>query len=241
MHACGSLSKKQRGSAVVETLLLLPGIIAFLLLFFQLILLFHAELMTSYSAFCAVRAAIVLSPNQLRGVAARNEPLDLTEADRPELQRVRRAAAIALIPVSPLYSAHLGVATQTAPNIQNTEQLAGLAALFPPTSGNVKFLASMAERAPYALSPNNTRVALVVKARNGGNEKALLVTVQVRYRYLLIMPLVGRLIGKSFPGAGFFGGYYYYELDRSYTLPVQAEDIFPEPQSPLYSATEKNQ
>src|SRR5438477_477425 len=112
----------------------MPGIITFLLLFFQLILLFHAELVTSYSAFCAVRAAIVLSPRQLRSLAKTAHPMDsgAQTTDQEDVERVRRAAAIALIPISPIFSPRLAAATQSLPSLEQTERLSALGLLFPP-------------------------------------------------------------------------------------------------------------
>ncbi len=91
-------------------------------------------------------------------------------------------------------------------------------------------VASLAQRTPYALSPENTRVTLSVRPVTGQRGDTLLVTVRVRYRYFMIIPFAGRLFGTSYPGSGFLGGYYYREMERSYTLPVMADELFPESQ-----------
>ncbi len=226
-----TVDNREAGSALLQTLLLLPGIIIILLFFFQLILLFQAELVTSYAAFCAVRSAIVLNPDRLVILSHRGHIENDTEAnDDEDLERVRRSAAFALIPISPTYSATLGSATQSPPRVEETVRLSSLAGLFPPRSGNAEIVGSSAKRIPYALSRQNTRVSLSVKPRPGQDSKVLLITAKVQYRYYLTIPIVGRLLGTTYPGSGFFGGYYYFDIDRSYTLPVEGDELFPESQ-----------
>ena len=214
--------------------------IVVLLVFFQLILLFQAELVTSYAAFCAVRSAIVLSPERLWSLAHRGHTDKGSGTNEDEdLETVRRSAAIALIPISPIYSTTLGAVTQSPPRVEETVRLASLAVLFPPRSGTAEIATSSAKRAPYALSPQNTRVSVSVQPRPGQGSGVLLITARVQYRYFLTIPLVGRLMGRAYSGSGFLGGYYYFDIDRGYTLPAEADELFPESQRLEYPAEDK--
>lgn len=218
----GAVRRTESGSATIQTLLLLPGIVLVLLFFFQLTLLLHAKLVVNYASFCAVRAASVLGAERLLQLERRGT----VEASGDEdLDRVRRAATISLSPISPVLSTTLPF-LNAGPAGGSIEPLTAL-------SATLRFSDNLRQRERYAAAPENTTVTIHVAERDH-NKNVLLTTTTVEYHYYLAIPFVGRLMGERYPGEGLLGGYYFYAFRESYGLPVDGRPTFPEPQRLLF-------
>jgi hypothetical protein len=93
--------KNNKGQAMLETLIVLPVVVFFILLIIQVALMYNAKLITNYAAFCATRAAVVYNGDS---------------------QKAHNAAAIALSCVSPpLIKDALTTTQDLLQNIQNID------------------------------------------------------------------------------------------------------------------------
>jgi Flp pilus assembly pilin Flp len=92
----------QGGTAAIEMALLLPFALMITLVIVQAALLFNANMVVHYAAFCAARMAVVTVPADYTDIddeaANRVNPPEIQPSDK--LERIRRAAVMALIPIS---------------------------------------------------------------------------------------------------------------------------------------------
>jgi len=87
------------GTAVIEFAMLFPILMMVMLIIVQLSLLMQGNLIVNYATYAAVRSAVVQIPQDVDMFGeARNELDD--DPDAPKMSRIRRAAVLALTPVS---------------------------------------------------------------------------------------------------------------------------------------------
>jgi hypothetical protein len=221
---------QESGASVVEFMLAFPLLLALILTILQIALIIQAKIVVNYAAFCSVRTAIVTIPSKIRSqrsgrfedynVIATNDP------ESPKMEIIRRAAALPCTAVSPLLSGAFW--TFSGPNYEVIPALILVGAAFPATVDGKEVPLQLVQRGPYAYGRENTKVE--VSGEGGGFHDHNLVTVKVTHRYYLAIPFANRLLGRSYPGLGFFGGAYYITIAEEYSLLNEGEPLFPKDQ-----------
>jgi hypothetical protein len=217
----------ESGSSAVEFVLVLPGLAMLLLMILQIALVVQAKFVVNYAAFCAVRSAIVVIPDEVSR-ERRNEVGNHETSEKVEI--IQRSAALPLTAISPLpgFSIARGV-----PFLENPEVIADLIKLAPFDVAPDSMMGQVMLRAPYAYHLENTAVqVLTVQGTEGGSFMDHdWVTVKVQYRYYLAVPFAKKLFGTSYSGNPFwniiFGTDYYYPIVEQYTLPFDGEPMLP--------------
>jgi hypothetical protein len=100
LRRSGRWGGDQDGSAALEMVLLSPLALMIFLMVVQSALLFNANMVIHYSAYCAARMAVVVVPADFNDDEAPNlvHPPQYEPSDK--LERIRMAAVLALIPIS---------------------------------------------------------------------------------------------------------------------------------------------
>ena len=219
----------ERGLSALEITLMLPVILILLLLFLQVCLIVQAKFVVNHAAMAAVRSAIVTIPATVRsrksGRTESHNLVRLNDSNSPKLTEIQRAAAFALTAISPVFSPQLAVMTgitkgpdRYAPLGRVLQQLSGLI-------GSSRLASEVMLRAPYAYDSSNTKIE-IIPANKRQREGRFLdhdeVTVRVTHRYYLGVPGAAMILGKRFPGGG-----YYINITEQYTLQIEGEPIFP--------------
>lgn len=222
---------RQSGSSAVEFVLVLPALAVLLLMILQIALIVQAKFVVNYAAFCAVRSAIVVIPDEVE-TGGRAEPRN--QIGNPESSEkteiIQRSAALPLTAISPLpgFSIARGI-----PILTNPQVIADLIKLAPFDVGPRSMVGQMMLRAPYSYHTENTAVKIVTpQGEEGGSFlEHDWVTVKVQYRYYLAVPFAKKLFGTSYSGNPFwniiFGTDYYYPMVEQYTLPLDGEPLLP--------------
>jgi hypothetical protein len=91
-------ARGERGAAMLEFVMVMPFALMIILIMIQSMLLMVGNVVVHYSAYCAVRVAIVTIPDDYIPSEPANEMNDGLNSDK--YQRIRRAAEWALMPVS---------------------------------------------------------------------------------------------------------------------------------------------
>ena len=217
----------ESGSSAVEFVLVLPGLAMLLLMILQIALIVQAKFVVNYAAFCAVRSAIVVVPDEVSR-EQRNQVGNHETSEKVEI--IQRSAALPLTAISPLpgFSIARGV-----PVLENPAVIADLIKLAPFDVAPDSMMGQVMLRAPYAYHLENTAVQVLnVQGTEGGNFLDHdWVTVKVQYRYYLAVPFAKKLFGTAYSGNPFwnviFGTDYYYPIVEQYTLPFDGEPMLP--------------
>jgi hypothetical protein len=223
-------TEPESGTSAVEFVLVLPILAVMLLMILQIALLVQAKFVVNYAAFCAVRAAITVIPDEVASnglFESRNRVGKHESSEKVEM--IHRSAALPLTAISPVP----GLSGATGlPVLTNPQPIAQLIKLAPFDVGPESMMGQVMLRAPYAYHPENT----VVEIFDGdGNEAHNFrdhdwVTVKVSYRYYLAVPFAKRLFGTAYSNDWWnilFGTDYYYPVVEQYTLPVDGEPMLP--------------
>jgi hypothetical protein len=101
----GAFNGDQGGSAAIEMTLLFPFALMIFLIVIQATILFNANMVVNYAAFAATRTATTVVPmeilfNDPMRDENHNRVVPPGEGDSKKLEMIRRAAVLALIPVS---------------------------------------------------------------------------------------------------------------------------------------------
>jgi len=214
-------------SASAEMVMVLPIFIFVILLFIQFILVANATMVMNYAAYNAARSAIVWWPDDTQCTADGNRPTRNT-LDKCKKDRIRKAAVISLIGISPPPAA-LGT-VQNVLMLANDPSSVVLSQALNQVNGffvaNDVDLGRVANKYLYANNEEFTKVEFP-----GGDTITDFgaVTVDVKYRFFLNMPLVGWVFGEPYSATGLFlNGPYYAELKARMSLINEGEKIHPQ-------------
>jgi hypothetical protein len=182
-------ARVQSGVEMLEFAILLPFMLMIVLIMIQTSLLMGGMLSVHYSAFCAARSAVVMVPENLPGEL----PNEVTpDADFGKLQRIRDAAAIAVMPVC--------AGSAEAPAGDAAAMQAGLNSVFggygKPTPG---WTSMLPRKFQYAF--DHTKVELAPPALNGIYAEHEDLVVTVRHDLYLAVPYAGNIFGMVAGGA----------------------------------------
>ncbi len=203
-----SFADDQRGVAMIEFVLLFPIAFGIILVMVQTAQLMKGNMFVHYAAFSAARSAVVQIPRSLAGE-------DRNWLDGPEssakLQRIRRAAVLAVLPVAGALRDH------AVPPADVDIVAAGIESLYqaygdsPPNWLSRKF----ADQYAYANAHTTVEVGPPADEESGvyGDREDIRVTV--RHELHLVLPYVGRMLGEELSGEP---GEYYSEVFASYVL-----------------------
>ena len=231
--------KHERGVLTLQFVLLVPLLMMLLTTILQIALLIQAKFVVNYAAFCALRSAIVSIPAEMTSPESRrtesHNQINFNDEHSAKLDAIRRAAALPLTAISPVYGPGVALSTGTAPDVSLVTQLSRVALLFPGSVGGQDVSHQLLLRAHYAYDRQNTQVEIVIKSNNAQSQGRFddhdLVTVRVTHRYYLTVPFANRLFGRPFFGSRWWGGSgFYYPITEEYTLPLEGEPLFPEGQ-----------
>ena len=126
-----TLHGDQGGAAAIEMTLLFPFALMIFLVIIQTALLFNANMVVHYAAFCAARMATVVMPQSFPqgfppGDPSAMEPINLmlpdNDASSPKIEAIRRAAVLALVPISAQASASAGAMDSGGANASSQTQ-----------------------------------------------------------------------------------------------------------------------
>jgi hypothetical protein len=210
------------GSSELEFALALPWFLVSVLVTIQMTLMVNAMLVVDYAAFCAARSAAVWLPQTVPNEAANSiAPPDDTDSEK--WSRIRRAASLSCIPISPRLSSFAGGFLQLPAAAITAEQFQALAALGDPMPGQTisPLRLGIDTLDKWFYSALFTDVSLygqdgMPRTDFPGDTP---VTARVAHKFYMNVPFAGPLMGRVF-GHRYFWliGPYYVELSSSYTL-----------------------
>jgi len=218
------LRADEQGTSELEFALAFPIFLVSVLITIQIALLLNAQLVVDYAAFCAARSAAVWVPQDLPDEPPNSIASD-EESSAEKRTRIRRAAAVATLAVSPRLSTFLfgSLMSQASPSPldgASLGRLAAAAAIPPdPRIDYVKLGVDVVDK--YLYSELFTAVELV---GDDGEPRvtftpAAPITARVTHKFEMAVPFAGHVLGAAF-GDRFvpFVGPYYIPLTASYTL-----------------------
>jgi len=206
----------EAGQAMTEVAVSFPILLITTLILMQLALMFQARNVVTYAAFSAARAAIVWIParvpldENLPAVEARHE---INVDGGEKFDKIRQAAAMACIPISPKATTVLGGVPFIGDLIASSSvAFTSLVSIFALPSN---YADNALQR--YAYSTFATQVTLYKATETGFVEQEGQsawsyprspsdVAVRVRHRFYLSIPVVNRIIGDSWTVADFGPG-----------------------------------
>ncbi len=216
----------ERGTSELEFTIALPVFLVSVLTVVQVALMVNAYLVVDYAAYCAARSAAVWLPQSTPGEPERQLAAD--EEDTSEKRsRIRRAAAIAVLPIAPRLSRFRPWLTIPAPPQPiDAATLARLAAVRPQdgatlTPGRLAF--ALLEKWPYAWW--GTEVSLRDDHGNPATSFAdsTTVTARVTHKFEMAVPFAGPALGYALGDRYIrFIGSFYLPITTSYTLMLAA-------------------
>ena len=204
------------GQAMTEVAVSFPILLITTLILMQLALMFQARNVVTYAAFSAARAAIVWIPARV----PLDENLPITEDSHQinmdggeKLEKIRQAAAMACVPISPKASTVLGGVPFIGDLIASSS--AAFSSLFSIFALPSEYAENALQR--YAYSTFATEVTLYKATESGFVEQEgqsvwsyprdpADVGVRVRHRFYLSIPVVNRIIGDSWTVVDFGPG-----------------------------------
>ena len=200
----------ERGGATLEFLLALPLLACAFTILLQLAMLLQIKMVLHYASFCAARSgAVWLQPPASAGQLIEAESHDPAQAQ----VRALRAAAIALVPVSP--PAGMLGGGETGPTVVAS-------------SGNAiagEVLGQLArKREHWAYALNATHVDLTMETLEASGQTVQLASAKVRYTAFLFVPVAGRLLGWASPPEGMHSGWGgFADLESSCSVVLERE------------------
>ncbi len=216
----------EHGTSELEFTLALPFFLMSVLTTVQIALMVNANLVVDYAAFAAARSASVWVPQDVGDEGTNSIAAAGTNSEK--WSRIRRAATIAVLPISPrMLGFRFGLAQPPSPMQLDGPALAELAEkadVQPNRSIDyVRLGADMLNKWLYA--DNFTDVVLV---DGGGNAQRQFstgapLTARVTHKFEMAVPFAGPILGAAFGQRylGLFGGYYV-PIAASYSLMVWA-------------------
>ena len=206
----------EAGQAMTEVAVSFPILLITTLILMQLALMFQARNVVTYAAFSAARAAIVWIP--ARVPLDENQPVteerhEINTDGGEKLEKIRQAAAMACIPISPKASTVLGGVPFIGDLIASSSvAFTSLISIFALPSN---YADNALQR--YAYSTFATQVTLYKATETGFVQQEGQsvwsyprdpsdVAVRVRHRFYLSIPVVNRIIGDSWTVADFGPG-----------------------------------
>ena len=206
----------EAGQAMTEVAVSFPILLITTLILMQLALMFQARNVVTYAAFSAARAAIVWIPARV----PLDENLPLTEDSHSinldggeKIDKIRQAAAMACVPISPRAGTVLGGVPFIGDLIASSSvAFTSLTSLF---SLPVEYADNALQRYAYASLATEVRL---YKATEDGfflqegvstwdyPRNVADVAVRVRHRFYLSIPVVNRIIGDSWTVVDFGPG-----------------------------------
>lgn len=188
-----------RGQAMTEFAISFPVVLITTLILMQLALMYQAKNVVTYAAFAAARAAVVYIPSEEGGEAKHSINIDGGE----KIDKIRQAAAMACIPISPRASVVLDglplagdIISQAFSAFSQMMSAFGIAG---------EYIDSALQR--FAFATFATDVVLYKADENGYQEQSGQVSwnwpdendvgVLVKHRFYLAIPLVNRFIGDD--------------------------------------------
>jgi hypothetical protein len=224
-----TLLEGEGGLLAVEYVLLLPTMMMLLLLILQTALMIHAKFVVNYAAFCAVRSAIVWIPAEKDSEGV-NHIDNHDPSSSEKMKIIRRAAALAVTPISPRFTASLAESTGNQPgsDVDGDAEAAAerLQEFFPTDPSRPEVVTSFISRWAYAFDEENTTVEVLEHQDDGGNfGDHDPVTVRVNHRFYLWVPFASRVLGPLTGGQFSGGDGYYTSLSEQYTLFNEGEPL----------------
>lgn len=209
------------GTSELEFALAFPFFLMMVLTTIQMALLINATLIVDYAAFCAARSAIVWVPQDTPGEDA-NTVANPQQTNSEKWTRIRRAATLACVPISPRASSFIGV---DLPSGGDAIAIGGIGDLARASGSDgginyAKLSLDITDKWPYASL--YTDVLLLGPDGNARTQFApgSPVTARVTYRFYMNVPFAGSALGAALGRrfiADFFGAYYV-PVTASYTL-----------------------
>ncbi|MCC5830388.1 MAG: hypothetical protein JJU36_13165 [Phycisphaeraceae bacterium] len=209
------LNRKMRaneGTAMIEFALVLPFAMFFILMITQLMLLISGRLFVHYASFAAARAAVVQIGDDytFQGVGGEPQNEIVLHMGSPKYRSIQEAAALALWPVSGPGGGDAGAMGDLINRLDGFYRSFGHE-----TPGYVRNV--LPGRLSYAL--NNTEVVIHRPVAQGPDVRFVpqsgiaefgpreAITVEVRHRFFLSMPMVGHFF-RDGPADTTVGGSY---------------------------------
>ena len=186
------------GTALLEFALVLPIALMLVLLMVQSALLMAGNLCVHYSAFCAVRAAIVVVPADYTDAG---EPPNVVISGGKKMLSIEQAALWALLPIS-------SGSSEISIDADATVLADGLVQFFSRSGGDVPAWASntdrLARRMTYADLYTSVTLAEPTEEDDGSYGEREDLVVSVNHTYYLGVPYAARIFSK-FPGGSDLG------------------------------------
>ncbi len=211
----------QLGTSEMEFTLAFPFFLMMVLTTIQMALLINGTLIVDYAAFCAARSAIVWIPQDTPGESA-NTVANPEQNSSEKWTRIRRAATLACVPISPRASSFLGFRLPIGAGAIDAGGIGDVAQAGGGSDNGVNYARlslDVIDKWPYASL--YTDVALLGADGNARTQFAAgsPVTARVTYRFYMNVPFGGSALGAAL-GRRFLGvlGPYYVPVTASYTL-----------------------